>query len=1268
MQAFLVSQLVLPTLQNCLSSLALSLIDFRKVYGMVTEKRENDAAMLHLKDRMETLAAQMHDAGNYEKVPLPAAQFAIMGRDEEHVLVFLAASRKIDSQLLIQYPFALRLFSLERRIIAATSSSNVQATKWAWQRLNVQKEIIFCSNILILLSFTGTFSGCCQNPYSSSIPPSSAPLLSIHIVNHGFTPSSTPSSGLHTTVVVVPPVLANNPAIQTSPQRRYPSRQRPSNGILKPSQSTQTKMIQLLPEDIKLKIIQHLPPHLSKSILINASPPIICRDPILFALDNLSQLEWQGEKLKRQNWCYLGKSYVAAFLLSVPVCIGVMHCICPHMPVIPAAACSREDYPLQLLAPCCIHKELISDAIEMILERKRLSTSQKKSTSKLWPTCYQPMALHFFTALGRKELLKQALQCIIPTHPVMPFVLRDLYQLAYISLAPGSIEALEEYRPKRGPRVKRHPELKAATYAATGSIEKLAKLLESKEGQSWGERKIKTFLSATRLLIQHSNLNLIKDVNAVAHGLNYLACHLVFRTQFYLTHFKRIMFSDLLIDIVLTSGFLKAKSFVDFVQNASAFAITRMDNLLLPRESFRLWLERKEFSKICVQWAIKKSTVLGQTDVVTSWLKHSVVKSQPWIDQLKKKVLCLACQHTHLDLVKILIEDFDIKPTNETLSYCLSYPTTVSPSHNHESIQHLESDMVNAPLIDHSKLEPILSIILSHNVSPSINNNLPIRTATETNQPNLLRLILSDWRLNLTQTNPQDLIHLGSQEIYRICQEDGRFDFSQTSPLDLDRIRHFDRYVMTHLLSNLNDKDRRNARFLLACRHGDIKRIQPYLCTDDIEVNVVQGLMLASEHEHVDIVDSLINFCPILLLDSISAWLCSYIAVTKMNLTGRVPKRCFHNQTNPKVDTFPKYLSLDQISCRSRILGLIICNFLKMPLSDDISPIDIIRILAHNAIFHGFLVLSRTYPEFKPRLIQAYVEQTIDSRRLSHNDISQILASEPTHQPTTARQLISIAIKKACPELFCMVMHFTMLPILEWDWLPSFLKMMVSYSGAPLTDSKIYPRTPTQRDILLLYSNLLSDPTFDPTKTYPESILEPSQSLDQDSTSATTTDLLTIASTQGHKDLVQHLLETTFPTTDPTTLFYNAGKLNVHAQHEILGILWRSQICYPAFPNSSPIPTSDENHLEIEAMNRKWLDLGCTVSSQVRQHRQFTLELLGESHKHREALEKDFAELSAVESFFDMFHVMNPHPQEMLDEEGEAMEVPPAMEMEMVSF
>ncbi|KAJ3097226.1 hypothetical protein HDU97_005070 [Phlyctochytrium planicorne] len=80
MPGFLVSPLVLPTLQKCLSWLVKSLIDFHKVYGMVTDKWENDAAMLHLKDRMETLAAQMEDAAKDERIRMALQAFEDLAR------------------------------------------------------------------------------------------------------------------------------------------------------------------------------------------------------------------------------------------------------------------------------------------------------------------------------------------------------------------------------------------------------------------------------------------------------------------------------------------------------------------------------------------------------------------------------------------------------------------------------------------------------------------------------------------------------------------------------------------------------------------------------------------------------------------------------------------------------------------------------------------------------------------------------------------------------------------------------------------------------------------------------------------------------------------------------------------------------------------------------------------------------------------------------------------------------------------------------------
>ncbi|KAJ3100704.1 hypothetical protein HDU97_001991 [Phlyctochytrium planicorne] len=884
-----------------------------------------------------------------------------------------------------------------------------------------------------------------------------------------------------------------------------------------------------LPVEIQGNILKELPPS-SGRILASKLGIEFVTTSLQFAASSLAALGWQGDKLRALDWLKLGKHYVAALLSSVPVCLGLLTIICPHIPIPDTR--SRNIPSLRLSQPCPAHKKLILDAIEI------LTGLGKNAENKIWPTCQHPLAMPFFAVLGLKGLLLDLLSVMEAEHPAVKSMLKELFDHAVHGRQFSTFEALREHSLTKGIFFGIQKSKKAAAMAICGNVEELRELAESSESFNYP-----FFLEDLEEALQTINPcegdpmeDTVRGITFANHSHDHFSLNFSVELLLHLPH------SEGIIDAAMETGALFTMCPGNFIRIAPSTVIRRMEKLDNFRAAFSLWLGNESFkSAKMMKDAICDDAANGiRADVVVAWLSNSVVKSQPWFSKVEKKALYKACLHKHLDLATRLVEELGVVPDNG----CFCGLVSDVPFDSIYFERNSPRDFLDDP-----RLFSLFQRFLSHKVSPSTKKNLALRQVTKWGNAEFLKILLENKRLRLPKYQREHLINLSSPEIYRICSADKRFNFWQISG-PCDWILDCHRKVIEELRDKLDLTP--ELRFLLDCKLGLVESVEnglKNLSAKSKESCLVDGLFLAARNAQEEVVEYLLD-C------SLEEFCFSPIYASKV--FSFIEESSSISQWG-YADSIRKFSS-DEACERLIQHGVILAHFImaKFPgVTFDLGSNDrAARLLGRAGMIQPFCTLPLTRSN-----IAAYMEEVIDGGMKYLDHVDAIL-DHPGRPDDAHRVIFEVATKKACIEVLEVLLARPEFASARLPW-NTYRVLLVSYQRLSLSPEKKWTtrkRIPRRQDFVRYCSRLLELQLFRPADSR--------------------ADMLAFAAELGFTEMVEVLVghARIKGMRREEEIYLDAGKMNPYCQHEVLSVLLRKEsLFYPALPkNNDAFPEGNE--------------------------------------------------------------------------------------------
>ncbi|KAJ3096886.1 hypothetical protein HDU97_005459 [Phlyctochytrium planicorne] len=610
-----------------------------------------------------------------------------------------------------------------------------------------------------------------------------------------------------------------------------------------------------LPREVAANILIQLQPHRCK-ILSRVLGFGHLTESLPFCRTNLAITKWVGVLLKKLNWDMLGTHYVAALLSSVPVCHGLLYIICPELLVISPNASEDWEEAGDLAPPCRRHRKMILDAIDMLMdeenekevdtgglagggeptvngkvngvvkaERPKISTGRR-----LWESCRHPSSIGFLCRVGASEALFSAfdtLNCDNSVEGMLHAVRRNLGLTAYIINHPASLHW------------RRQPENRfrlLASYALCGEVEKLFV-----EGAMEEKPDHVMMFNLTQEVIHWANKvwnpQDVDGLDQLADGLCYLLSSPKLTDHDVEYNFKYLMLCDIVMEPILRHGELDDSAWQQLVQYGSAFAIRQLDKIYAAKCRFLSWLLRSPENSELVERTIWRCGIFGRKDVLEAWLDHSIIKNQSWFGQAKQRALHSACRYGHLEIVVNLLDRYGVEPNTETFVHMMTEPIDIQDSlrDSDEEPDWWEPlpDVVVAPKPEPAQLTLIMKKLLSKRSKFTIKGYVVSRSC-QIDQPAMLQMLLNDSRFTFPKEGLHSVVYLQNMEIYKVCQarrpnfSARLFESVRESPKYIEAMMYADSEVLETFqrLPQAGDVDRVLIRLCLACRYGDLERVE----------------------------------------------------------------------------------------------------------------------------------------------------------------------------------------------------------------------------------------------------------------------------------------------------------------------------------------------------------------------------------------------------------------------------------------------------------
>ncbi|KAJ3096535.1 hypothetical protein HDU97_005796 [Phlyctochytrium planicorne] len=893
-------------------------------------------------------------------------------------------------------------------------------------------------------------------------------------------------------------------------------------------------VVERMPSELQSGILKHLPPTCGK-ILTSALGIQADAESVEFAASAIRKLGLKGERLRTLNWLQLGKYYVAALLSSVPVGLGLLYVICDHLPSFYKATIGRD--PLVSCLPCSAHKNLILDAIKLLMPKPLYG---RPAQLKVWESCRHPLALPFFAVLGQRELLFDCLDSVAAKHPVTNSILPELMHHCFLARQIGIYDALGEHPSTKSIFDNVSGCERALALASSGKVERLSDMIHN------GQVDPTSFVRDFRDMIKAMNTPEYDHLEDIAKSVRFVSDTFGKQDSWMFLRYDNLIYSVHMLDVAMDSGvaFLKTWTPRSVASELSPSSVRYLNSKAKHR---KLLISCLQDTKSNFREIIKDGLILaaeeGRVELLEAWYEHAAVKTQPWLPTIQKRSVDIACLVKQIQLAATLLSKYKVVSDSATL---LSFVSDIPPCKTTEVGP--GNTVMHKWIRDDRLVEVLKGILDSPTVSPSAEKNLALKQFSKWGRADLVKMLLEDSRLCLPSKGREALVNLGDGKVYRTCSADARFDFSK---LVLDRrlFLSIGKEALDDLLSAGKIWVPEQLQLLVACRFGDaayIKKLISNPAKIDKSLSLGKELFRAVKSEQEEVVEILLNHNtthPFLNIVNAATTLNSWMEKSAAHYTKINNSKCQDKHTFEPVGS----VTWEQLKIRGRILAMFIT---KVPSLGNALGSDALnaRMLAIAGRYEAFAALNSQQPE-----VEAYVEEIIDSGCVHISHINRII-DDSKNRKATLVDVLKIAARKGCVEVLEAISRRN-----------DFSKIRIS--GDIVTVllhgyrfEAIKPSSETLRGLRRV-------PTLKDYRDFGARLWKlRNMSIDREWGS-----LITLASQVGDRDMVQHLLEDPkfSEKTAMARVLLRVGRMNPFGQHEVLSVLLKKgSRFYPAVPDN----------------------------------------------------------------------------------------------------
>ncbi|KAJ3099719.1 hypothetical protein HDU97_002798 [Phlyctochytrium planicorne] len=529
------------------------------------------------------------------------------------------------------------------------------------------------------------------------------------------------------------------------------------------------------PPEILHRILELLHPHhvsviskLLRDPSLTTTLRIAVRNLEIFAKTSSGQ-----GALGKLHWDALGPTYMAALLISYPVCPGIVRTVC-------------KDLSFQLI--CDKHRLLINEAIAIALDFYNNDLSQ-------WSSLVHPVGLRFLAIVGDQSMFSK-LETLLPQYsPVFKGQLRKCLDVAILSGDWKMAEFIWHHEiVKKDLSESNFSKMVLQEAIGLGDLEQVIHILYKEEEISWNPRA--TILSGIKRAIM--KLNSVDE--------NSLGPSSVISTFEYLQSKGFMDGTSLSIRLCEIPDASVMRCVLKFPKIAS-----KQERLFtLPLDTFKLVYSDSRFDKdiICSDASAAPWLQPASLQICRYILQDRKDAESSTFDKLSHQLVAKALASDQIENATSLISEFNISFADASREWI----TKGTPVVFSNSIQYAIQDA---------------------SFDPSFLDNKLLKALSAEKDVQSIALVLRDPRLVLPQ-KPEDFFKIGSVEFFSQVLQDSRFDYTNKIPDILSDI--FKRPSLCEgvlkeyvAYSRFDENSRQQMAFLLACAEGDMEAVRTYV-------------------------------------------------------------------------------------------------------------------------------------------------------------------------------------------------------------------------------------------------------------------------------------------------------------------------------------------------------------------------------------------------------------------------------------------------------